>query len=44
MFKKIISLALSVVFSLQTCGFAQAAQLNLAGYLGQAGSKIESRD
>ena len=38
MFKKIISLALSVVFSLQTCGFAQVAQLNLAGYLGQAGS------
>ena len=40
MFKKIISLALSVVFSLQTCGFAQAAQLNLAGYLGQGSSSI----
>src|SRR3989339_455817 len=38
MFKKIISLAVSAVFSLQTCGFAQVAQLNLAGYLGQAGS------
>src|SRR3989339_41318 len=38
MLKKIISLALSVVFSLQTCGFAQVAQLNLAGYLGQTGS------
>src|SRR3989339_1753732 len=38
MLKKIISLALSVVFSLQTCGFAQVAQLHLAGYLGQTGS------
>ena len=37
MFKKVISLALSVVFSLQTCGFAQVGQLNLAGYLGQGG-------
>ena len=40
MFKRIISLALSVVFSLQTCGFAQAAQLNLAGYLGQGLSSV----
>ena len=38
MFKKIISLVLSVIFSAQTCGFAQVAQLNLAGYLGQGRS------
>ena len=41
MFRKIISLALSVVFSLQTCGFAQT--LNLAGYLGQ-GRNIPALD
>src|SRR3990167_1914232 len=38
MFKKIISLAVSVSFIFQSAGFAQVAQLNLAGYLGQAGS------
>ncbi len=43
MFKKVISLALSVVFSLQTCGFAQAGQLNLAGYLGQASAPALDR-
>ncbi len=35
MLRKIISLAISVIFTFQTGGFAQAAQLNLAGYLGQ---------
>ncbi|MDO8748260.1 MAG: hypothetical protein Q7J72_03980 [Candidatus Omnitrophota bacterium] len=41
MFKKIISLALSVIFSVQTCGFAQVAQLNLAGYLGQGAISLD---
>ena len=44
MFKKIISLIISVVFTLQASGFAQAAQLNLAAYLdqGQGPVAVES--
>ncbi len=41
MFKKVISLAVSVSFIFQSAGFAQAAQLNLAGYLGQGTVSIE---
>src|SRR3989339_1919353 len=40
MFKRIISLAVSVSFIFQSAGFAQVAQLNLAGYLGQGSNSI----